>query len=73
MMIHELLPRYKIGDIVVYRDNTTGPKEILVQAKILGATAELEDDKWVWSYQVEPIGGELSVFLEEEHIVALLK
>ena len=71
-MLHELLPRYKIGDVVVYGETVIDSKEILMQAKILGATAELEDDKWVWSYQIESVNDDLVIFLQEEQIIANL-
>ena len=70
MEMLELIPSHKIGDIVVYRDDLSTEEEgTLVQAKILGATAKLEDSEWVWSYKVEPVDGELSVFLTDIHIV----
>ncbi len=72
-MMHELLPRHKIGDVILYRSEPSlEDEELLVQAKILGAKARLEDDKWIWSYHVEPVDGNLAIFLEDQHIVANL-
>jgi hypothetical protein len=66
MQFIELIPEHKIGDIVVFRDRKEG-KDILVQAKINGATAKIENDTYVWSYEVE--FNDLVHYLEDVHVV----
>ncbi len=66
MQFIELIPQNKIGDVVVFRHYKDG-KEILVQAKIDSATAKIENDTYVWSYEVE--FDNLVHYLKDVHIV----
>ncbi len=66
MQFIELIPENKIGDIVVFRHYKDG-REILVQAKINGATARLENGTYTWSYEVSY--DDLVHYLEDVHII----
>ena len=66
MKFIELIPKHSIGDVVVFKEQVKN-EEILVQAKILKATAKLENGTYVWTYELEH--DDLVHYLESVHIV----
>lgn len=66
MQFIDLIPKHKIGDIIVFREQKD-QKELLVQGIIKTAVANVVDDKYQWVYEVEY--DDLVHYLEDTHVI----